>query len=463
MSDAATTALLEWAKSRSSSAELAPNGDTLTIGGSSVSARENLHISFEGKSCSYSVASVFLQLQDPNQSLVVYRSNCKKYNVKDNIKAKDKFTVLGFFLGVSSGLASETPTSAEPAPASRPEGTDDSSKRKTSSSKSDDHRKKKSKHESSSKRREERMKSSSSKPKKPKSLITNEQLFDSLNVVVGKRKTSEMNQNDYDELAKALNADGFGITPDLLEEQRESIKDITAREVPVGNSASILRAVNPRKDLSRVLELFNESMGSGKSSSSRRSAPLSRPQSTAKQTKTYLVGKKPVIIVPKGMTAALTMVNAHEFFSNAKFVPRDIMVKQGRHRSPVTTFTRTFRGPTGASGLVEYEIIDSPRKLGSSEQEWERVVAVIVLGQSWQFKDWLRGYNSPATLFEKVYGYFISMEGDKIPADVPGWAVKQARLNRDKRGLDQVTYAAFWNGLDEWMRVNKSELLPMVE
>lgn len=52
------------------------------------------------------------------------------------------------------------------------------------------------------------------------------------------------------------------------------------------------------------------------------------------------------------------------------------------------------------------------------------------------------------------------MEGDKVPKDVTQWAVKRATLNRDKRNLDPVTYHQFWNGLDEWMKVHKRELLP---
>ena len=50
-----------------------------------------------------------------------------------------------------------------------------------------------------------------------------------------------------------------------------------------------------------------------------------------------------------------------------------------------------------------------------------------------------------------------------MPPDLKGWAVKNAFVNRDKRGLDQVAYASFWNGLDEWMRVRKPELLPQAD
>ena len=136
------------------------------------------------------------------------------------------------------------------------------------------------------------------------------------------------------------------------------------------------------------------------------------------------------------------------------------MIKQhpSRKSNPLTTFTRTV---SGVGGLLEYEILDNPRKLGANPNEWERIVAVIVLGQSWQFKDWLKPhYNVPAELFNRVYGVYVSMEGEKEPPEVAGWAVHRSKLNRDKRGLDSVTYASFWNGLDEWMRVYKAELLP---
>ena len=149
----------------------------------------------------------------------------------------------------------------------------------------------------------------------------------------------------------------------------------------------------------------------------------------------------------------------------------------GGTKHPLTTFTRvvptvdsssgTMSSSGGAggnsTGLLEYEIIDNPCKLGNNPKEWERIVAVIVLGQSWQFKDWMKSplsYNVPASLFDRVFGYYIYMDGDQVAPEVQQWAVKKSQLNRDKRGLDSVTYASFWNELDEWMKVYKAELLP---
>eukprot|EP00527_Entomoneis_sp_CCMP2396_P006945 CAMPEP_0198154080 /NCGR_PEP_ID=MMETSP1443-20131203/67172_1 /TAXON_ID=186043 /ORGANISM="Entomoneis sp., Strain CCMP2396" /LENGTH=114 /DNA_ID=CAMNT_0043820659 /DNA_START=109 /DNA_END=450 /DNA_ORIENTATION=- len=113
------------------------------------------------------------------------------------------------------------------------------------------------------------------------------------------------------------------------------------------------------------------------------------------------------------------------------------------------TFTRQVRGVTG-SGTVEYEIMDNPKKLGTNMKEWDRIVAVIALGQSWQFKDWYLEYSNPVQLFARTFGFYLGMEGEKMPQDIGTWSVKQAKLNRDKRGLDSVTYASFWNGLEEW-------------
>jgi parafibromin len=169
-----------------------------------------------------------------------------------------------------------------------------------------------------------------------------------------------------------------------------------------------------------------------------------------------LAGKKPVIVLPKGMTCPITMTNAHEFFSNAKFVPP----KRGGVQKPPTTFARRVAARLGG-GTVEYELMDNPvTKLGQDPREWQRIVAVIALGQAWQFKDWPGKYADPVHLFGRTYGFYIGMEGDVIPAELEGWAVRKGKLNRDKRGLDSVTHASFWNGLDEWMAVHKAELLP---
>jgi parafibromin len=47
---------------------------------------------------------------------------------------------------------------------------------------------------------------------------------------------------------------------------------------------------------------------------------------------------------------------------------------------------------------VPYQVIDNPQKLRS--EDWDRVVAVFVMGSAWQFKGWPWGGN-PVEIFSK--------------------------------------------------------------
>jgi parafibromin len=429
-----------------SEATLSEDGQSLTLKDTTLS-NERVSIDHGGKSCEYSLISIYLQIVDPNQGLLAYRNACKKYSVSDPVKALDKPTVVGYFIGESTSEV--VPAALAPAENAAAVAEDaDAEKAKE---------RKKSKHESAKykdrKRKDrDREHSSSSKhhdknakKKKTKSLVTNEQLFSSLKEVVDKR---HIQQETEEAITKALSTEGFGVTPELLEEYKATTQAILANEIPVGDSASILRAANPRKDLSRVLEIFLETTAPAKgakpsksgagSSSSRPSSSTSAQPPPPPPRKSHLIGKKPVIVVPNGMTAPITLMNAHSLFCDARYLPRDVLVKQGRHRNPPTTFTRNVRLP-GMSGtsLIEYEIVDNPKKLGDV-REWERIVAVIVLGQSWQFKDWPKPYNNPVHLFSQTLGFHISLEGDKIPPESHQWAIERGQLNRVSHENEQT-------------------------
>ena len=260
------------------------------------------------------------------------------------------------------------------------------------------------------------------------------------------------------ELHSALNPEGFSVTTELLQKYRETTQTILAGEIPVGNSASCLQAA-AGKDLSRILKLYMDSLHPSKSSSSSKGSSPAPGQK--KSFKDHLIGKKPIIILPKGMTAPLTLLNAHEFFANSRYVPREVIMKKGvaSKNSIPTTFSRSVASRLGG-GTVEYELMDNPKNKLHSSRDWERVVAVVVLGAAWQFKDWPGHYSNPVHLFSQTVGFYMGMEGAKIPADLQKWSVTQAKVNRDKRGLDSVAYASFWNKVDEFMAIHKPEMLP---
>lgn len=403
------------------------NGNSLTIGDSKIDAQDLIELEKDGNACRYSTASIFLQIIDPNQSLLAYRKACKKYNVNDPVKATDKPIVVGYFFG-----SKETAAPAEPVP------------------KAKDDRKKHRKHDRKDRQSKEHRKRPAPPEgpppkKKEKKIMTTEEMLDNLNVVAGKR---EGGAGDNEELADALSAEGFDLTPELI---KESISNIVSLELPVGNSASILRPA-PNRDFQRVLELYMET------------EKKKKPQPPTTPKRAHLVGKRPIIIIPKAMTSPVTMWNAHEFLANAKFVPRDIMIKKGATKATLQTIVRHKMDQRRGGGTLEFELMDNPTtKLGSNMNEWDRVVAVLSLGAGWQFADWPRGYKTPVDLFEKTFGFYIGLEGNKLPTDLSKWAVKTGFLSRDKRGLDSVCYANFWDGLEDRMVTKKPELLPQKE
>lgn len=515
-SDDPASVLQEWAQaagqSLSQTTSLNEDGTELSNNSSAsvtLSATTKVTVSYADKTCEYSLASIYLQILNPAQGLKDYRAACKQYHVKDPVKASDKTTVVGFFLG-DSATELEQPPAAVPAaekevappaeavaaaaaPSSEKHKSSSSSRDKEkdahrssskSSSSKDKHRssKDKDKHRSSSdkKRSHSSSRHSEEKKKKAPKTINTETLFSNLVTVVDKRSNASIleKREETAQLMAALTTEGFEVTPDILSKYRPATEAIVANEIPVGNSASILKAA-AGKDLSRILKLYLEAMqpksggGGGIGSSSSGNKPSSSANNATASTSTslgqnktwraYLVGKKPVIIVPKGMTAPITLLNAHEFFGNSRYVPRDVMMKKGIHKTNIpTTFSRRVAQRLGG-GVVEYEIMDNPKSKLVTAKDWDRVVAVLCLGQSWQFKDWPGHYSSPVRLFSSVFGFFVAMEGDKVPAELESWAVTQARLNRDKRGMDSVTHAAFWNGLDEFMSIHKPEMLPQPE
>ena len=145
------------------------------------------------------------------------------------------------------------------------------------------------------------------------------------------------------------------------------------RNTPI--SASILRSTDPPTQGSQARSGFVQG-----------SCSSSKAASAQKRTET-----SDCRIQGHDVTSPLTLINAHSFLSESTFVPRDQI--KSRNNVP-TKFTRN---------QIEHDITDNPtRFFPGGMKAWDRIVAVIVLGQDWQFQDWIPGFNAPATLFERV-------------------------------------------------------------
>lgn len=111
----------------------------------------------------------------------------------------------------------------------------------------------------------------------------------------------------------------------------------------------------------------------------------------AAKPKMHLKGSKvgegvPIILVPSAFQTLITIYNVKEFLEDGVFVPTDAKVKQlkpGSAKPDCVTVQKKF---SRDRVVAAYEVRDKPSALKS--EDWDRVVAVFVLGKEWQFKDW---------------------------------------------------------------------------
>lgn len=92
----------------------------------------------------------------------------------------------------------------------------------------------------------------------------------------------------------------------------------------------------------------------------------------------------PIILVPSAFQTLITIYNVKEFLEDGVFIPTDVKAKQMKGPKPecVTVQKKFSRDRV----VTAYEVRDKPSALKA--EDWDRVVAVFVLGKEWQFKEW---------------------------------------------------------------------------
>ncbi|XP_028114686.1 protein CDC73 homolog isoform X2 [Camellia sinensis] len=128
----------------------------------------------------------------------------------------------------------------------------------------------------------------------------------------------------------------------------------------------------------------------------------------------------PIILVPSAFQTLITIYNVKEFLEDGVFIPTDVKVKQMKGPKPecVTVQKKFSRDRL----VTAYEVRDKPSVLKA--EDWDRVVAVFVLGKEWQFKDW--PFKDHVEIFNKILGFFMRFEDDSVESakNVKQWNVK---------------------------------------
>lgn len=104
------------------------------------------------------------------------------------------------------------------------------------------------------------------------------------------------------------------------------------------------------------------------------------------------VSRTPIIIIPAATTSLISMYNAKEILQDLKFISAEQKKAEGARRDNELLLQR-LRGNV----TVPYRVVDNPAKL--SPADWDRVVAVFVMGPAWQFKGY--PWEQPVEIFAK--------------------------------------------------------------
>ncbi|XP_010256106.1 PREDICTED: protein CDC73 homolog [Nelumbo nucifera] len=169
--------------------------------------------------------------------------------------------------------------------------------------------------------------------------------------------------------------------------------------------------------------------------------------------KMHLKGSKigegvPIIMVPSAFQTLITIYNVKEFLEDGVFIPTDVKVKQMKGAKPdcVTVQKKFSRDRV----VTAYEVRDKPSTLKA--EDWDRVVAVFVLGKEWQFKDW--PFKDHVEIFNKIIGFFMRFEDDSVESAkiVKQWNVKIISISKNKRHQDRAAALEVWDRLEAFVR-----------
>lgn len=259
-------------------------------------------------------------------------------------------------------------------------------------------------------------------------------------------------------------------------EDRGFSNDATASEVEINPIEWIRATERPLKDKDQILLCKNRDFFSVLTAATRRDEERQRAEALQRKdnlvaksrierggeelgsgfdgqkAKLHLKGSKigegvPIILVPSAFSTLITIYNVKEFLEDGVFIPTDVKAKQMKVKPDCVTVQKKF---SRDRVVTAYEVRDKPSALKA--EDWDRVVAVFVLGKDWQFKDW--PFKDHVEIFNKILGFYLRFEDDSVESakNVKQWNVKIISVSKNKRHQDRAAALEVWDRLEEFMR-----------
>lgn len=164
------------------------------------------------------------------------------------------------------------------------------------------------------------------------------------------------------------------------------------------------------------------------------------------------VSRTPIIIIPSAMTSLLTIFNATDIIQDMNFVTTEQKRKEKNMPRKSQIYIQRKKNNT----IVPYLIVDQPNKF--TDAEWDRVVAVFITGQMWQFKPFTRWHSNPVEIFAKIPAFHVHYDDLNVDPNVAKWSVTRLAVSRTKRHMDKARFRVFWEVMDRWIPANRPHL-----
>ena len=216
-----------------------------------------------------------------------------------------------------------------------------------------------------------------------------------LRMSLKRKETSNSNEEPDDAFLASIQAD------------RPLLKEIRRGDVPAATSLSVL--CKPGADFSFALQLFQDIVT--RPSKDKISASLSSPPPVKKSY------GMPIIIIPNAITSIITMANAPHLLTRGEFVPVDAKKLTSNPGEADKVIHHKFNDL-----VCEFKLIDNIQRLNERPDYWDRVVAVFVSGQVWQFKGWK--WTAPVDIFQNCLGIHLMYADSELNPNIQSWNCK---------------------------------------
>ncbi|KNC86024.1 hypothetical protein SARC_01824 [Sphaeroforma arctica JP610] len=151
----------------------------------------------------------------------------------------------------------------------------------------------------------------------------------------------------------------------------------------------------------------------------------------------------PIIIVPNAPSFHMSIWNAADFLENAVFESSAKRKMEAKGKHPPSVQIRRKIGDR----RVVYHVYDKTSDF--TKYEWQRVVAVFVQGQKWQFKNW--PWTDPTDVFRNILGVYLRLDDAQLKDPLQDWAVSVLNVYTKKRWSDNSAAKIFWQDLDKFV------------